>query len=320
MKALNRGRKRLFLSLLERLWLKSEIRRQTMEADTTQFQASNGKQPRGFGRWGFQIGNEKHFVVGRYSNSKKDAFKIAQPRGEERVVVLPDKKLAPQGCTPERPEKLSIEQINIIKERLMAQAETRTFRKGKRAPRVRTVIPVNGMKAAEVMVVFDVQSTRTAHCIAKRGFYIVDYTKPAMCPGEIDIEDAYRISKWWFYRKLAGRVPWWAEADDMIQDAVTRLIERAGDPRIKEASYRFYVVRGAMSEYLRRNQKHDHEDESRIDSQMNRVPESWKYGAVSEGCQHCAPSPPTWQRKHSATEAMCRVIEAKGIAPMARAA
>ena len=99
-----------------------------MEADTTQFQATNGKQPRGFGRWGFQIGNEKHFIVGRYSDSKKEAFKIAQARGEERVVVLPEKKLAPQGCTPERPEKLTAEQINRIKERLMAQAEARTFK------------------------------------------------------------------------------------------------------------------------------------------------------------------------------------------------
>ena len=201
-----------------------------MEADTTQFQASNGRQPRGFGRWGFQIGNEEHFVVGRYSNSKKEAFKIAQTRGEERVVVLPDKKLAPQSGNSERPVKLSQDQINNIKERLMAQAETRTFRKGKRAPRVRTVIPVNGMKAAQIMVVFDVQSRRTAHCIAKRGFYIVDYTKPAMCPGEIDLEDAYRIANWWLYKKLGGRLPHWAEPDDMIQDAVTRLIERGETP------------------------------------------------------------------------------------------
>ena len=117
---LNRGQERRFLSLLERLLLKSEIRRQTMEADTTQFQATNGKQPRGFGRWGFQIGNEKHFVVGRYSNSKKEAFKIAQTRDVDRVVVLPDKKLAPQSATSERPEKLTTEQINNIKNRLMA--------------------------------------------------------------------------------------------------------------------------------------------------------------------------------------------------------
>jgi hypothetical protein len=137
---------------------------------------------------------------------------------------------------------MSQDQIDNIKERLMAQAETRTFRKGKRAPRVRTVIPVDGMKATQIMVVFDVQSKRTAHFIAKRGFYIINYTKPAMCPGEIDMDDAYRIANWWLYKKLGGRLPHWAEPDDMIQDAVTRLIERAGDPRIKEASYRFYVV------------------------------------------------------------------------------
>ncbi len=294
---LNRGQELRFLSLLERLWLKSEIRRQTMEADTTQFQASNGKPPRGFGRWGFQIGNEKHFFVGLYSRSKKEAFKIAQTRSEERVVVLPDKKLAPQSATSERPDTktMSQDQINNIKARLMAQAEVRRFGK-----RTRTVIPVDGMKATQIMVVFDIQSKRTAHCIAKRGFYIVNYTKPAMCPGEIDMKDAYRIANWWLYKKLGGRLPHWAEPEDMIQDAVTRLIERGGDPRMAEDSYRFYVVRGAMAEYLRRNQKHDHEDEEKIDAPGSR----WG----------------TWDRSYRATETMCRMIEAKGIVPMARAA
>jgi hypothetical protein len=267
----------------------------TMEADTTQFQASNGKQPRGFGRWGFQIGNEKHFVFGMYADSRKKAFKIAQTRGEERVVVLPDKKLAPQGEHPERPEKLTQEQINNIKERLMAQAEIRKFYN-----RTRTVIPVNGMKASEIMVVFDVQSKFTAHCIARRGYYIVDYKKPAMCPGWIDMEDAYRIANWWFNKKKGGRLPHWADRDDMIQDAVTRLIERGGDPRMAEASYRFYVVRGAMAEYLRRNQKHEHEDEEKIEAPGSR----WG----------------TWDRSYRATETMCRMIEAKGAYPMERAA
>jgi hypothetical protein len=177
----------------------------------------------------------------------------------------------------------------------MAQAEVRKFGK-----RTRTVIPVNGMKALEVMVIFDIQSKRTAHAIVKRGFYIVDYTKPAMCPGEIDIEAAYRIAKWWLYKKLGGRLPHWAEPEDMIQDAVTRLIERGGDPRMAEASYRFYVVRGAMSEYLRRNQKHEHEDEEEIDAPGSR----WG----------------TWDRSYRATETMCRMIEAKGAYPMDLAA
>jgi hypothetical protein len=271
-----------------------------MEADTTLFQASNGKQPRGFGRWGFQVGNETHFIVGQYRYARQDALKIAQIRGEKRVIVLPGKELVPQGGNPERPEKLNQEHFNNIKKRLMAQAETWTFRKGKRAPRVRAVIPVKGMNAAEVMVIFDIQSKRTAHAIVKRGFYIVDYTKPAMCPGEIDMEEAYRIAKWWFYKKLGGRVPYWADADDMIQDAVTRLIERGGDPRMAEDSYRFYVVRGAMAEYLRRNQKHQHEDEEKIDAPGSR-----------RG---------TWDRSYQATEKVCRMIEARGITPMDRAA
>ena len=271
-----------------------------MEADTTQFQATNGKQPRGFGRWGFQVGNETHFFVGLYSRSKAEAFKIAQTRDVDRVVVLPDKKLAPQSATSERPEKLTAEQINRIKERLMAQAEVRTFKGPRTCKRTRTVIPTNGMKAAQIMVVFDVQSKRTAHLIAKRGFYIVDYKKPAMCPGEIDMKDAYRIANWWLNKKLGGRLPHWAEPDDMIQDAVTRLIERGGDPRMAEASYRFYVVRGAMAEYLRRNQKHAHEDEEKIEAPRSR----WG----------------TWDRSYRATETMCRMIEAKGAYPMERAA
>jgi hypothetical protein len=91
-------------------------------------------------------------------------------------------------------------------------------------------IPVDGMKATQIMVVFDVQSKRTAHSIANRGFYIVNYTKLAMCPGEIDLDDAYRIANWWLYKKLGRRLPHWAEPEDMIQDAVTRLIEREGRP------------------------------------------------------------------------------------------
>ena len=273
-----------------------------MEADTTQFLASNGKQPRGFGRWGFQVGIETHFFVGLYRYARQEAFKIAQTRDVDRVVVLPDKKLAPQSATSERPDTktMSQDQINSIKERLMAQAEVRTFNGPRDCKRTRTVIPVDGMKATQIMVVFDVQSKRTAHLIAKRGFYIVDYKKPAMCPGWIDMEEAYRIANWWLHKKLGGRLPHWAEPDDMIQDAVTRLIERGGDPRMTEDSYRFYVVRGAMTEYLRRNQKHEHEDEEKIEAPGSR----------------CG----TWDRSCRATETMCRMIEARRIPPMDLAA
>jgi hypothetical protein len=269
-----------------------------MEADTRQYLARNNRQPRGFGRWGFLVGNETLFFVGQYSNSKKEAFKVAQAKGKDRVVVLPEKKLAPQGGNPERPETKSMnnQQINSIKEHLMAQAETRTINK-----RTRTVIPVKSMKAAEVMMVFDIQSKRTAHAIVKRGYHIVDYMESRQCPGTTeDVEEAYRIARCWFYRKLGGRAPHGLDADDMIQEAVTRLVELAGDPRMQEASYKFYVVRSTMAEYLRRNQKHEHETEEEIDALGSR----WG----------------TWDRSYRATETMCRMIEAKGITPMARAA
>jgi hypothetical protein len=120
---------------------------------------------------------------------------------------------------------MSQDEINIIKDRLMAQAEPRTIN-----GRTRTVIPVGDMKATQIMVVFDVQSKFTAHSIARCGYYIVNYTKPAMCPGWIDMEEAYRIANWWLHKKLGGRLPHWAEPDDMIQDTFTRLIERGGRP------------------------------------------------------------------------------------------
>jgi hypothetical protein len=271
-----------------------------MEADTMQFQASNGQQPRGFGRWGFQIGSETCFIVGKYSVAKQDALRVAKKRGVERVVVLPDKKLAPQGGNPERPENISQEQINNIKTRFMAQAESRTFGKGTKGERVRTVIPTNGLKAAAIMAIFQVDSKRTAHCIAKRGFYIVDYKKQSMCPGEIDIEEAYRISKWWVYKKMGGCLPHWADPEDMVQEAVTRLIERGGDPRMVGESYKFFMVQTAIHRYLRRNRKHEHEDEEKIEAPGSR----WG----------------TWDRSYRATETMCRVIEARGAYPMERAA
>jgi hypothetical protein len=267
-----------------------------MQADTTLFQTSHGCQPRGFSRWGFQIGEETVFVVGRYSDAKKKAIKVAQARGEERVVVLPGKELAPQGTTPERPEPMSEDQINRIKERLMAQAEIRVIGR-----RTRAVVLVRGMKAAELMVIFNIQSKRTAHAIVKRGFHIVDYTKPAKCPGTMaDVENAYRMARWWFYKKLAGRVPYWADGSDMIQEAVTRLVEMAGDPRMSEPSFAFYVIKAAMAAYLRSNQKHQHENEEKIDAPGSR----WG----------------TWDRSYQATETVCRMIEARGITPMDRAA
>ena len=41
-----------------------------MEADTRQYLVKNNRQPMGFWRWGFLVGNETFFFVGQYSNSR----------------------------------------------------------------------------------------------------------------------------------------------------------------------------------------------------------------------------------------------------------
>ena len=71
-------------------------------------------------------------------------------------------------------------------------------------------------------------------------------------------------------------------------------------PRMQEDSYKFYVVRSTMAEYLRSNRKHAHEDEEKIEAPWSR-----------RG---------TWDRTYRTTETMCRVIEARRLTPMARAA
>jgi len=55
-----------------------------------------------------------------------------------------------------------------------------------------------------------------------------------------------------------------------------------------------------MTEFLRRNQKHEHEDEEKINAPGSR----WG----------------TWDRSDQATETMCRMIEARRIPPMDLAA
>jgi len=190
--------------------------------------------------------------------------------------------------------------MNNIPEHLMAQAETRQL--GKREVKV---IPVSGKGYKEVMVLFSCPKS-TALKTVKRGYYVVDYCKKTVTPGWFDPDDAYRMAWWVFNNKFRNRLPEWADHDDMVQEGVIRLIELAGHPRINVPGFAWLVIKSGMLGYLRQGRRHDRDGE--------------KDGAVSEGCQHCAPSPNTWHCKHAATEAMCRVIEAKGMAPMDLAA
>ena len=59
--------------------------------DTTQYEASHGKAPRGIGYWAFQIGDEEWFYgcLTSYSNAKKAAQVIANQKKVITISVLP---------------------------------------------------------------------------------------------------------------------------------------------------------------------------------------------------------------------------------------
>ena len=104
--------------------------------------------------------------------------------------------------------------MNNIPEHLMAQAETRKY--GNRE--VKT-IPVAGMNRKEIMALFNCPRA-TAWKSVKRGYFVVNYCKKTVIPGLLDPEGAYRMAWWLFNKKFRGRLPEWAESDDMVQDGV----------------------------------------------------------------------------------------------------
>lgn len=190
--------------------------------------------------------------------------------------------------------------MNNIPDHLMAQAETRKF--GKREVKV---ILVSGMTAREAMGVFGCPKS-TAQKTVKRGYFIMDFCKKTVAPGFFDPIEAYKISKWVFNYTFRSRIPEWADMEDMIQDGVARLMELGGHPRIKAPGYALRVVKTEMVNYLRRNRRHEHEDEARIGT------DNWvDYGHAPEGRQHCRPSVDTWHLKQAPTERMVRMIEAR---------
>jgi len=63
----------------------------SVEVNTTEYEFSHGKKPRGFGCWAFQIGRdpEPYWSHGNYGQAVKDARKMAVAKKEWLVKVLP---------------------------------------------------------------------------------------------------------------------------------------------------------------------------------------------------------------------------------------
>lgn len=190
--------------------------------------------------------------------------------------------------------------MNNIPEHLMAQAETRKF--GSREVKV---IPIPGMTMRQVQDLLGCPKA-TAYKSAKRGYYIVDFGKKTMDPGFFDAGEAYKLGRWVFNETFRSRIPDWADMEDMIQDAALRLLELGNSPKIKIYAYAARVVKTEMVNYLRRGQRQEHEDESRVDTH------NWvDYETCPDGVQHCKPSVDTWHLKQAATERIVRMVQAR---------
>jgi hypothetical protein len=61
----------------------------SVSMETRKYVASQGKEPKGKGRWAFQIGDKTEFFDGEYRETKRKAVETAAERGERRVEVLP---------------------------------------------------------------------------------------------------------------------------------------------------------------------------------------------------------------------------------------
>ncbi len=61
------------------------------QTTTTLFESSHGKQPRGFGRWGFQGEGQEgtFFHTGTFSQSRRESEKHFSKKGCRTVRVLP---------------------------------------------------------------------------------------------------------------------------------------------------------------------------------------------------------------------------------------
>jgi len=191
-----------------------------------------------------------------------------------------------------------------IPEELMAQAQDKIIQ-----GRPRKAVPIIQMTYREVMAMFDCPKT-TARDAVKRGWFIINYTKRTIIPGQVDPEEAYRMAWGCYHRLFRGRVPWWIEASDMVQEGVERLIQQAGHPRMNEGTFVFRAVKYAMVEYLRKNRRLNSEiyEEKLRPGVRADFMAAWQAERDGE-CQACGSgSPDTWGRSQAQTERMVKKI------------
>lgn len=113
-------------------------------------------------------------------------------------------------------------------------------------------INIQGLNYKEVMVLVNC-SKSTAINALKRGYYVVDYKKRTCIPGPIGVEGCYAMAWFVFQRHYRHKCPWNSEAEDLVQEAITRLVELGGHARAGERKFQFYTCFAAMRNYIKKS-------------------------------------------------------------------
>jgi hypothetical protein len=197
--------------------------------------------------------------------------------------------------------------------------------------REREIIPVpEGMVDPHAVMVLFKCDYLTAKATLKRGYYIVDYLKRSICPGPLDPEAGYKMAWYVYHRKFKGKLPWYLDAKEVVQEGVVMLLEMAGHARFQERKFQYYVAFNGMQGFIDRQRRlrgarigpeetPGYEEVYRQDAGATWLAD-WQAERQEAPQKAKASSPDTWGRAHRATEKICRVIAAKGIAPMDLAA
>ena len=134
-----------------------------------------------------------------------------------------------------------------------------------------------------VMVHFNCNQ-KVAKASLVRGYFIVDYNKRTVCPSlsEFDPEAAYRMVLFIYRRKFKDRLPWYIEAQDLIQEGVMRLLELSGHPRYHERKFMFYKALDFMATCIQSQSRLRGFTVSHVNGEGPGYEEAWQHNAGND--------------------------------------
>lgn len=119
--------------------------------------------------------------------------------------------------------------------------------------REREIIPIpEDIKTIGAVIVHFSCTQKRAKASLARGYVIKGFNQRTICPDidKFNADAAYRMVRFIYQRKFRDRLPWYIEAQDLIQEGVMRLLELSGHPHYQERKFMFYKAYGFMATYI----------------------------------------------------------------------